>query len=58
MRKKITSCPIDVQSKLTEILSREIADSIDKEIINSLGIYLKKDKSSQRINKIRKIFKF
>lgn len=44
----------DIESELTKILSEELAKSIDRDILMSLGI--EPDKNKRRKNKINKIF--
>ena len=46
---------IDVADQLQSMLSAEIAKSIDKEILRSLG--LEPDRNKRRKNSINKIFK-
>lgn len=46
---------LDVVDQLTSMLSDEIAKSIDKEILRSLG--LEPDRNKRRKNSINKIFK-
>ena len=46
---------IDVADQLSAMLSDEIAKSIDKEILKSLG--LEPDRNKRRMNSINKIFK-
>lgn len=46
---------IDIVDQLTSMLSDEIAKSIDKEILRSLG--LEPDRNKRRKNSINKIFK-
>jgi len=46
---------IDVVDQLQSMLSDEIAKSIDKEILKSLG--LEPDRNKRRMNSINKIFK-
>jgi hypothetical protein len=45
---------IDVVDQLSAMLSNEIAKSIDKEILKSMGIY---SRNVRRMNSISKIFK-
>ena len=45
---------IDVVDQLSAMLSNEIAKSIDKEILKSMGIY---SRNVRRMNSINKIFK-
>jgi hypothetical protein len=45
---------IDVADQLSAMLSDEIAKSIDKEILKSMGIY---SRNVRRMNSINKIFK-
>lgn len=45
---------IDIADQLSAMLSDEIAKSIDKEILKSMGIY---SKPVRRMNSINKIFK-
>jgi hypothetical protein len=45
---------IDVVDQLQSMLSAEIAKSIDKEILKSMGIY---SRNVRRMNSIAKIFK-
>ena len=47
---------IDIEEKLTSMLSNELAKEIDKQIFRSLGIEL--DKNKRRKKSIQKIFKF
>jgi hypothetical protein len=46
---------IDVVDQITSMLSDELAKSIDRDILRSLGIEL--DRNKRRKNKINKIFK-
>lgn len=46
---------IDVADQLSAMLSDEIAKSIDKEILKSLGI--EPDRNKRRMNSIAKVFK-
>jgi hypothetical protein len=45
---------IDVADQLSAMLSDEIAKSIDKEILKSMGIY---SRNVRRMNSIAKVFK-
>jgi len=45
---------IDAADELSKILSEELAKSIDKEILKSMGIY---SRNKRRMNSINKIFK-
>ena len=45
---------IDAADELSKILSEELAKSIDKEILKSMGIY---SRNVRRMNSINKIFK-
>lgn len=45
----------DIEAELTAMLSEELANQIDKEILRSLGV--EPDKNKRRKNKIDKIFK-
>jgi hypothetical protein len=47
---------LDVADQLSAMLSDEIAKSIDKEILKSLG--LEPDRNKRRKNSINKIFKY
>ena len=47
---------IDVADQLSAMLSNEIAKSIDKEILKSLG--LEPERNKRRKNSINKIFKY
>ena len=47
---------IDIESKLTKMLSEEWANSIDKQILRNMGF--EPDKNKRRKNKIEKIFRF
>jgi len=46
---------IDIADQLTSMLSAELAKSIDRDILRSLG--LEPDRNKRRINSINKIFK-
>lgn len=43
----------DIESELTKMLSKELANQIDKEILTSLGL---KERNVTRKDKINKIF--
>lgn len=43
----------DVESELSRILSEELARNIDKEIMKSLGVEMRKDKYKRILDKIR-----
>jgi hypothetical protein len=43
----------DIESKLTRMISEELAKQIDREILTSLGL---KERNIKRIDKINKIF--
>jgi hypothetical protein len=45
----------NIEDQLTSMLSEELAKSIDREILKSLG--LEPDKWKRRMNKINKIYK-
>lgn len=47
------SCGIDIEKKLTDMLSAELTKTIDSEILKNLF-----DKRFKRMSKINKIFKF
>lgn len=44
----------DIESELTKILSEELAKEIDKQILNSLGIFVRPMKRKNSVNKIYK----
>lgn len=50
-----SSYGVDIEDKLTSMLSEELAKEIDKDILRGLG--LEPDRNKRRVNSINKIFK-
>lgn len=44
----------DIESELTKILSEQVAREIDREILNSLGVFVRPVRRKNSINKIYK----